>query len=259
VVQEVGGVPPLVGNPAELREVLLNLVFNAIEAMPEGGTLTLSSWAEGGNVWLAVKDTGVGIPEEIRSRIFDPFFTTKGVQSSGLGLSVSYGIIHRHGGEIMVESRPGRGTTFTIRLPRREAPAPQREVAPSPAAAGLRVLVVDDEEDVREALRDLLQAVGHEVYEAGSGPQGLEVLGAQEVELVCTDLGMPGMTGWEVAERVKARWPDLAVALITGWGAGIDPEELKAHGVDFLITKPFEMDEIQRVLSEVGRFIGVGR
>jgi len=229
--------------------VLLNLVFNAIDAMPRGGRLTLASWAEGGRVCVAVKDTGVGMAPEVLQRIFEPFFTTKGPQASGLGLSVSYGIIRRHEGEITVESRPGEGTTFTIRLPIRESPPPQVEGVPKPARAGLRVLVIDDEAEVRETLRDLLEAAGQEVWEAGSGREGLELLERQRVDLVCTDLGMPGMSGWEVAERVKARWPGQKVALITGWGAWVEPEELRAHGVDFLINKPFQLKEILGVLN----------
>ncbi len=253
MVQDVRRVPPVVGNPAELREVLLNLVFNAIEAMPGGGTLVLSSWAEDSAICLAVKDTGVGIPEEVRSRIFDPFFTTKGPHSSGLGLSVSYGIIRRHGGQITVDSQPGEGTTFTIRLPVREPPPPPpgEAAAPKPVRRGLRVLVVDDEADVRETLRDLLQAAGHEVYEAESGPEGLAIVEDRQVDLVCTDLGMPSMTGWEVADRIKAKWPEVPIALITGWGARVEAEELKAHGVDFLIAKPFEVKEVLRVLSDL--------
>ena len=250
VVQELGDVPPLMGNPAELQEVFLNLVFNAIDAMPQGGTLTLASWAEDGDVCVAVKDTGVGIPENIRPKIFDPFFTTKGPQSSGLGLSVSYGIVRRHGGEITVESRVAQGTTFTVKLPVRPVPSPRAEAVSRPARPGLRVLVIDDEESVREILRDLLEAAGQEVWEASSGPEGLGILERQPMDLVCTDLGMPGMTGWEVAERIRARWPGLKVALITGWGARVEPEELEAHGMDLLIAKPFQMKDLLDILAK---------
>lgn len=198
-----------------------------------------------------MKDTGGGVPEEIRSRVFDPFFTTKGPQASGLGLSVSYGIIRRHEGEIIMDSRPGHGTTFTIRLPVRDAPPP-REPAPTLAPRrGLRVLAVDDEAEVREILREILEAAGHEVCEAGSGPEALDLLERQTVDLVCTDLGMPGMNGWEVADRVRARWPEVRVALVTGWGARVEPEELRAHGMDFLIAKPFQVEDLLRTLSQL--------
>ncbi|MBI4607807.1 MAG: response regulator [Candidatus Rokubacteria bacterium] len=253
VVLETGGVPPVAGNPAELREVLLNLVFNAIDAMPHGGTLTLSSWTGDGAVCLGVRDTGVGMSPEIRQRIFDPFFTTKGPKSSGLGLSACYGIIHRHEGEITVESKEGQGTTFTVRLPLRPAPPPRAVETPRAQGGRLRILVVDDEADVRETLQDILAAAGHEMCVAGSGAEGLETLERQPVDVVLTDLGMPGMTGWEVADRIKARWPHLKVALITGWGVRIEPAELETHGVDFLIAKPFQVKQILRTVSDIAQ------
>ncbi|MFQ5829004.1 MAG: PAS domain S-box protein [Candidatus Methylomirabilia bacterium] len=129
VVLKPDHVPPVLGHPTELQEVLLCLILNAIDAMPQGGTLTLSTWAEEGRVCLGVKDTGIGIPEEIQARVFEPFFTTKGPQSTGLGLSVGYGIIQRHEGEIVVDSQPGHGTTFTVKLPARASPAPRVDLA----------------------------------------------------------------------------------------------------------------------------------
>ncbi|MFQ5830132.1 MAG: response regulator, partial [Candidatus Methylomirabilia bacterium] len=197
-----------------------------------------------------VKDTGLGIPEEVQSRIFEPFFTTKGPQSTGLGLSVCYGIMSRNEGEITVDSRPGQGTTFTIKLPARGAPAPRVDPRATPQGERLRILIIDDEADVRAIFRDIAEAGGHEVCEAESGAEGLELLERQPVDLVCTDLGMPGMTGWQVADRVKVRWPELPVALITGWGARVAPEELGAHGVDLLITKPFQAKALLRALSD---------
>jgi signal transduction histidine kinase/DNA-binding response OmpR family regulator len=252
VVVERGDVPLVEGNGSELREVMLNLIFNAIEAMPQGGRLTLRSWTEGGSVCLAVQDTGIGMPEEVAQKIFDPFFTTKGPQRSGLGLSVSYGIIRRHHGEIVVESRPGEGTTFTIRLPIRPAPPRTVEEVPAPPRSRLRILIVDDDLEVREMLGDILRNAKHTVIEAGDGKEALEMLEREPVDLVCTDLGMPGMTGWELADRVKQRWPDLKVALITGWGAQVEPEDLEAHGVDLFIAKPFQVREILQALDRIG-------
>jgi signal transduction histidine kinase/DNA-binding response OmpR family regulator len=249
---EKGDVPWVEGQAAEIIEVMLNLVFNAIEAMPEGGRITLKSWTEGETICLAVKDTGIGMPGEVIQKIFEPFFTTKGPQRSGLGLSVSYGIIRRHGGELAVESKPGRGTTFTIRLPLKPATPRQAEEAPEAPQLSLRILVADDEADVRETLSEILRSAGHTVLEAEDGKEAIEILAREPVDLVCTDLGMPGMTGWEVADQVKAGWPGLKVALITGWGAGIEPEDLEAHGVDLLIAKPFQIKEILHGIAELG-------
>ncbi|HLC42648.1 MAG TPA: GAF domain-containing protein, partial [Methylomirabilota bacterium] len=244
-----GEVVPIAGNPVELREVLLNFVFNAIEAMPQGGALTLRSFMEGGKVCIQLEDTGHGMPEEVRRRIFDPFFTTKGPQRSGLGLSVSYGIIRRHEGEIEVESREGKGTTFTIRLPVREAPAPPIRVSEAISTGSFRLLVVDDEAPVRETLEEILQAAGHQVVTAEDGFQALDLLRRQTFDFVCTDLGMPGMNGWELVQRVKAEWPAVKIALITGWGAQVESEDVMASGVDLLIAKPFEIREILRALA----------
>jgi signal transduction histidine kinase/ActR/RegA family two-component response regulator len=255
VVTDLRPVPPLLGNAAELREVLVNLVFNALDAMPEGGSLTVSARCESDAVCLAVRDTGVGMPEEVAARVFEPFFTTKGPQRSGLGLSVSYGIVRRYDGNFTVESRPGRGATFTVRLPLRSAPVVTEPIGAIPSADDntLRVLVIDDEDFVRETLRDICRAAGHQVREARSGREALDVLARQPLDLVCTDLGMPGMTGWQLAQRVRTEWPALKIALVTGWGARIDRDKLAAHGVDFLLAKPFRREDVLRVLSEVKR------
>ncbi|MFQ5828669.1 MAG: response regulator, partial [Candidatus Methylomirabilia bacterium] len=127
-----------------------------------------------------------------------------------------------------------------------------------PQGGRLRILIIDDEADVRVTFRDIVGVAGHEVWEAENGAEGLELLERQSVDLVCTDLGMPGMTGWEVADRVRGRWPELPVALITGWGPRVGPEELKAHGVDLLITKPFQVKALLGALSDFRPLAEVG-
>ncbi|MGH7311714.1 MAG: hybrid sensor histidine kinase/response regulator, partial [Candidatus Rokuibacteriota bacterium] len=253
VVTDFQPVPPVMSSPAELREVLLNLVFNALDAMPEGGRLTVTCRADTDNASLSVADTGAGIPSDVLPRIFEPFFTTKGPQASGLGLSVSYGIVRRHGGDLAVESRVGRGTVFTVRLPLAGMGIPciEARAVTTPKTRRLRVLVVDDEEVVRETLRDICLDDGHRVMEAGSAREALEVLATQSVDVVCTDLGMPGMNGWQLADQIRDRWPRLCVGLMTGWGARIDKDELQAHRVDFLIAKPFSRDQILEMLAQV--------
>jgi signal transduction histidine kinase/ActR/RegA family two-component response regulator len=255
VVADFRPLPPVMGNAAEIREVLVNLVFNALDAMPHGGTLTVSTRCESDAICLTVQDTGVGMPDEVAARVFEPFFTTKGPQRSGLGLSVSYGIVRRYDGNFTVESRPGRGATFTVRLPLRVAPVVTGAIGgpPNPDDGRLRILVIDDEDIVRETLRDICRAAGHQVCEARSGREALEVLAGQHLDLVCTDLGMPGMTGWQLAEKIRGEWPGLKIVLVTGWGARVDLEELAAHGVDFLLAKPFRRDDVLRVLSQVKR------
>jgi signal transduction histidine kinase/ActR/RegA family two-component response regulator len=250
VVTDFGEVPPVLAYPAELREVLLNIVFNALDAMGEGGRLALVCRADTESAYLSVSDTGPGISENLLPRIFEPFFTTKGPQRTGLGLSVSYGIVRRHQGDLTVESQPGKGTVFTVRLPLAPQGSPAGEEAASapPEARCLRVLVVDDEDLVRATLRDICADEGHHVLEARSGREALELLAARPIDVVYTDLGMPGMTGWQLADQIRDRWPYVRVVLITGWGASVQPEELQAHHVDFLIAKPFRRDQVLAVL-----------
>ena len=248
---ELGEVPPVRGNPAELREVLTNLIFNAVEAMPQGGRLSITSYAmPGGQAVLEVKDTGQGIAEEVAGRIFDPFFTTKGAGSSGLGLSMAYGIIARHGGEISVESVPGEGTCFIISLPGAAADEADKRQAPPPQKGqrSIRVLLVDDDTSVLAATKQLLWRLGHSVVCAASGEEALKLFEPGQFDLVITDLGMPGLSGWNVATRVLRMAPQLPVGLLTGWSDTVDPEMAQRLGIRFVLTKPFERQQLEECL-----------
>src|SRR5262249_18135498 len=224
--------PKTMGDPAELREVMTNLILNAVDAMPHGGTLTLATARRGESIELRVTDTGVGIPEAVRSKIFDPFFTTKGPKGTGLGLSMTYGILSRHGATISVDSLEGRGTTFTMLFPAgiaTKAPAP--EAQPAPAASSLRCLVVGDEEGVGDVVADVLRSAGHTAEVSRSAAEGLARIKAERFDLVFSDLSMPGMTGWELARAVQEAVPGLPVVLVSGFAVEVGPEELRASGV----------------------------
>ena len=263
------------GNPHELREVLINLVHNAVDAMPAGGKLTVSasSAVAGGERFgmIGIKDSGTGMPAEVRERIFDPFFTTKGERGTGLGLSVSYSIIQRHGGDIEVTSEiagPQRGTTFLIALPEvetatlDETPASRQETidedVPPPQEdtfevdpTGLpRILVIDDEENIRDILTDILETGGYEVVSAADGQSGLDLLGKARFDLVFTDLSLPGMSGYEVAEHVKKRFPKLPVGLVTGWGATLDTATIAERGIDLVLSKPFKFEQVLSLVQQ---------
>jgi signal transduction histidine kinase/CheY-like chemotaxis protein len=245
-----GELPKIAGEAAELREALTNIVFNALDAMPTGGTIALTTGREGDAVFCAVRDTGIGMPDAVRRRVFDPFFTTKGERGTGLGLSVVYGIVTRHGGDIEVESRLGRGTTFTLRLPV-GAPMAATELPPPPATmsrAG-RVLVVEDEEEVREILTNVLRSDGHAVVACQDGDHALAALEGDGFDLVITDLGMPGLSGWDVARAVKELRPGTPVAMVTGWSEQIDPALAGSEGIDYLIAKPFRRQEIRVMVA----------
>jgi GAF domain-containing protein/CheY-like chemotaxis protein/anti-sigma regulatory factor (Ser/Thr protein kinase) len=250
VAEALEAVPAVDGHPAELRQVLTNLILNAIDALPRGGVLTVTTRSVDDAVEVRVIDDGIGMSDEVRRRIFEPFFTTKGPKGTGLGLAMVYGIVTRHGGTVDVESREGVGTTFTIRLPVGRAEAAAGAGARGAGAPmGVRVLVVDDEQPVREALADMLRLAHHEVTVASQGFDGLEQFGKARYDLVLTDLAMPGMSGWQVAQAVKALRPEVPVVLVTGWGVELPAEQLRANGVDHVMTKPFRLDDVLAVVA----------
>lgn len=244
-------VPAVLGEASELSEALVNIVLNALDAMPQGGRITIRTGVEGERVFVAVADTGIGMTEEVGRRVFDPFFTTKVARGSGLGLSVVYGIVKRHGGEIDVRSRVGEGSTFTVRLPvGRKIPEAPPGAPPSQPCRPAKILVIDDEEEVRNLLVDLLAGQGHAVVPCPDGQSGLARFREGRFDLVITDLGMPGMSGWEVARAIKHGRRETPVALITGWSEQIDPEDAKEKGADFLVAKPFKVREVSAVVAQ---------
>ena len=265
----IGSNAMVMGDDSELREVLVNMVFNAVDAMPEGGTLTLTSRTAGEQVIVAVVDTGVGMYPEVRSKIFDPFFTTKGKAGLGLGLAVSFGIIRRHGGNVDVESQYGKGTEFRITLPL--AKVAEKSVDPVAVAAVLentdpgvseaepqkrsptRLLVVDDEDFVRELLGEILEGEECEVHLAESGSTALSLFQEHEFDGVFTDVGMPGMSGWELAREIRLINKKVPIAVITGWGEAVGSHEQKAAGVDWVVAKPFTADRIADLVRDIGR------
>jgi signal transduction histidine kinase/CheY-like chemotaxis protein len=250
----------VLGDGSELREVLVNMVFNAVDAMPEGGRLTLTSEQSDGFVLIRVQDTGMGMSPEVRSRIFDPFFTTKGECGLGLGLAVSYGIIRRHEGSIEVESQLGQGTMFSIKLPSAKAsPTPKHPIGVETpvgkierkSSKKLRLLVVDDEPSVRDLLRELLEAEGHVVEIASNAFEALAAFRASKFDVVYTDIGMPGMSGWELARLIREIDAEVPLAVITGWGDEVESERQKAAGVDKVVTKPFSAERIIELTEEL--------
>ncbi|HUX85929.1 MAG TPA: ATP-binding protein, partial [Chloroflexota bacterium] len=257
-------VPPILGSSSELREALINLLNNAIDAMPGGGRISITVNAVGNTVQLQVTDTGVGMPSDVLQRIFDPFFTTKGVRGSGLGLSVVYGIVARQRGQIAVESIPGQGTTFTLTFPiaaiedtLAAAPYDTPNLPPTTLAPGedLNVLVIDDQASVATVLQLMLEMDNHRVRVCASGAEGLAALHEERFDLVCTDINMPEMNGWEMATVIKAEFPDLPVAFVTGWSESYDEHELQARGVDYVLRKPYQIHDVQELVSVISRSI----
>jgi len=248
---------PVAGNASELREVFTNLVLNALDAMPWGGLILITSQDVDGGAVVRVRDTGIGMDADTQARVFDPFFTTKPVKGTGLGLSVAYGIVTRHHGSITVDSQPGLGTEFVLRFPT----SPVRSEVPGPtglASGGLpamSILVVDDEEPVLEVLADMLRDRGQEVRVALGGEAGLAEFQRWQPSVVFSDLGMPEVNGWDVARRVKAQAPQTPIVLVTGWGSQLEEGSAQARGVDLIIAKPFSMEDVDRALRQVGEMV----
>jgi PAS domain S-box-containing protein len=240
------------GSASELREVFVNLIVNAVDAMPEGGRLSISINRNVDRLHLLFADSGTGMPEDVRQKIFDPFFSTKGAHGTGLGLSVSYSIIERHEGSISVASELGRGTVFTIDLPAAEVKSELVEAPPETAEMpSLSILVVDDELYVRETLAEMLAAMGHNVSLAVSGETALQALAGHSCDLVFTDLAMPDMDGWETTREIRKRWPEMNVVLVTGYGTGTLPPTGEEKLVNGIIGKPFDFTQISQTIMTI--------
>lgn len=242
----------ILGNPTELREVVTNLVFNALDAMPQGGELTIAVSEQEETAQLVVRDTGVGMTEETKRRLFDPFYTTKGPQGTGLGLSVSHNIVSRHKGRIDVASELGQGTTFTLTFPLAPRP-PVQEIlldAATTGSQGLRILIVDDERPVAETIRDIIALLGHQPVVETNPFQALRRLRLEPFDALFTDLGMPDMNGWQLIAEVRRIAPTLPVTLVTGWANSIHPADLQAQRVR-LLAKPLDISVVERTLGEI--------
>jgi two-component system cell cycle sensor histidine kinase/response regulator CckA len=238
---------PIVGNGAELCEVIVNLILNGLDAMPEGGKLSVSTGLEGDRVWVEVGDTGVGIDTSAQHRLFDPFFSTKGRQGLGLGLSVSHSIVERHGGEISVESAPGQGSRFTVWLPLGEHVG-ETEVKPMVSARPSVILLVDDDPVVRRSLGQMLEQLGHQVVTAEHGKDALIRLDERrDIELLLTDLAMPVLDGAGLILEVSRRWPKLPRLLMTGLVA--DAEAGLVELSHLVLSKPIDLSVLDRVLA----------
>ena len=243
--------PLVAGNEAELREVLTNLIFNAVDAMPEGGTITLRTRADVEHVALEVSDTGIGMTDEVRQRCLEPFFSTKGERGTGLGLAMVYGIIQRHHGTLLIESEPGQGTSIIIRLPvQMEQKGEVRGQDEERPSRRLQILVVDDEPQVREVVTAYLTGDGHSVETATNGREGLEKFLVGWFDVVVTDQGMPEMSGDQLAGAIKRVAPKKPVILLTGFGDLMIAAGDRPSGVDIILSKPVTLNALRQALAK---------
>jgi PAS domain S-box-containing protein len=257
-LQQDAALPRIAAVQSQIRDALVNLVFNAVDAMPQGGTLTLRTRvdpaARGRNVIVEVSDTGVGMDEQTRRRCLEPFFTTKGTRGTGLGLAMVYGVAERHGATLDIDSEPGKGTTFRLSFA-----AARPEAAAPPASNNtplgrLRILIIDDDPLLLNSLRDALESDGHEVVSAGGGQLGINAFVESHADgkpfpVVITDLGMPHVDGRKVASTIKASVPSTVVLMLTGWGRRLVAEGDIPSGVDEILSKPPKLADLRAALS----------
>jgi CheY-like chemotaxis protein len=254
--------PDVVGDEVELRDALTNLVFNAVDAMPEGGVLTIRTRAgvEDGRrtVHVEVRDTGIGMDEETRRRCVEPFFTTKGQRGTGLGLASVYGMLQRHDARFEVDSAPGKGTTMRMIFPvdAGQDPGASAQHTLRLPLRKLRILVIDDDPILIRSMRDVLEADGHQIETALGGQAGIDTFSGvsgteREFALVITDLGMPRVDGRKVAAAIKQMSPATPVILLTGWGQRLlDEKELPAN-IDRVLSKPPRLVQLRSALAEL--------
>jgi len=251
MVDGLKSVSPIMCNPSELREVFINVINNALDAMPDGGNLLFSAWSNDNAVLVSVSDTGEGMSEETRKNIFDPFFTTKTAVGTGLGMSLSYGIIIRHGGTIAVESEVGKGTKFTIQFPTSSEGVcliTDHEPEQVLKETNLRILVVDDEDAICSVLDQLLSNSGNKVKTVNKGTDALDIVKSESFDLVLCDLAMPGISGYEVIEVLNKLEKRPKIGIITGWGENVDTAA-EGINVDFIARKPFDFSELAKQIN----------
>lgn len=248
-------VPSIMCNPTELREVFINIINNALDAMSKGGSLSFGTWDKNDTIFIRISDTGKGMPDAVREKIFDPFYTTRRPLGTGLGMSIVHGIIKRHGGKIEVESEVGKGTTVTISIPAAEEKAQQEVLSGQETqeikTKGLRILVVDDDLNICNLLNSFLSKEGHQVKAVDISTEAMKLLEVEEFDLVLSDYAMPYATGYDIAKFLDRLERRPKIGIITGWDESVDVKKIEGIKIDFIIKKPFELLELARQINDV--------
>ncbi len=243
----------VLGNPALLREVVINMINNAIDAMPGGGCITFRAWEKGNTAFMSIADNGCGMSQEVHDKIFDPFFSTKGVDGTGLGMSVSYGIVRKHGGKIDVSSQIGKGSVFTIELPVATEivlPEVSSESEVNIKADNYRILVADDVKEISGILYMFLSRQGYNVDKVESGAEAIKLIKRELYDLVICDLGMPEVSGWDIIKVVESLKKKPKVGLVTGWADMLESLNKDNVSADFVIGKPIRYNELSLLVKE---------
>jgi signal transduction histidine kinase len=251
IKKDLDGIPFICGTPDELREVFTNLIFNAVDAMPEGGRIFFRSREVGKHIRLEMSDTGIGMSEETLRNCMEPFFTTKGKRGSGLGLAMSYGIIRRHGGSIEIKSKPNKGTTFTIYLPVPEEVIEPADVEVEAKVDPLRILVVDDHAAIREIVSAYLAEDRHAVETAADAREAMAKFRSDRFDLVITDRAMPEISGDELAASIKEVEPNKPVIMLTGFADLLTEAGRRSENVDIIVSKPARLEDLRKAILTV--------
>ena len=241
-------------NSTEIREVFINIIHNAMEAMPEGGRISFSTWNKDDVVFVRVSDTGKGMTEDVRKKIFDPFFTTRRPQGAGLGMSIVYSIMSRHNGSIEVNTKIGRGSTFTLQLPVVTRVDIIREISETEQVSksnGLHILVVDDDEPICDILDKFLSREGHMVRTVDNGAEAIVLARVNSYDLVLCDMVMPEVYGYDVIKALNQLERIPKIGVITGWGEQLKPVGGETFKVDFVLKKPFDFSEMSILINNV--------
>ena len=251
MIMNLEKVPSVAGVASELKEVIANMIVNSAEAMPGGGRIEIRTFEREG-ACIQISDSGTGMTEEVRKKIFEPFFTTKPFTHTGLGLSMSYGIVRRLGGGIEVESRFGEGTTFTVTLPIRvEGNGDLADLSVSEKKRHeARILLIDDQALVRDDLSKILEQGKHHVVLAENGKEGIHLFHEREFDIVLTNFRMPDMSGWDVCRTIKKMNPGTSIGMITGAQTNVDRAEMEQNKIDFFISTPFDMNHVLSKVAE---------
>ena len=243
-------------NPSELREVIINIINNSIDAMPIGGKIEVSIKTDENNVIISISDNGIGIKDDIKDKIFDPFFSTKGVKRSGLGMSLSYSIMARHDGEILVDSCVGKGTTMHLKMPLfdDEIEPCDDEKTGIITSHSADILIIEDEDVILDMMKILLESRGYNVFVSQDSSVGIEMYENNQYDIVLCDLAMPKLNGWQVAKFIKEydtvrKRTKTPVVLITGYELDADNIDYKKEGVDYILNKPIEFDALYKIIS----------
>jgi PAS domain S-box-containing protein len=250
VVSKLPKVKPISGDAGDLREALTNVVFNAMEAMPRGGRLTVTTGVRGDSVFIEVEDTGVGMSPEVREKALQPFFTTK-PEGTGLGLSLVHGAVKRHNGHIEIRSEPGEGTTVTLSFPIDFSTGEVRELVEPYLTRKGKILIVDDNPEVTRALRETLEEASHEVIAVTTGEEGIRMCRETSFDIVITDVGMPGISGLEASRAIRALRPTTRTILMTAWDVRLSPQQMEESAASLAIQKPFEKGRLLSAIEEL--------